>query len=109
MIETSERPLREIRISKDNLDNNIFNWVHIAAKFYQSGNPDNEYILLLPHPKHKVLGGMDIDEFLSDCPETLSIILREIYNQRVLDRESGTWNSEIDLDNDFGFILIAFV
>ena len=64
----------------------------------------------MPHPKHKTLGGLNIDEFLADCPAELALVIRGIYEERMNERTGGSSKvTGFDLDNDFGFILIAFV
>ena len=106
-IKISERPFKEICISDIPEMKESYDWVYSKSKFHHIEN--SEFIILLPHPKHKTLGGLTIEEFLMDCPEELSILIHDIYDERVKERESGNWNSGLDLDNDFGFVLIAFL
>jgi hypothetical protein len=108
-IEVSERPLTEIRIPKSEVSQAIIDWVETWATFNHN-ETKNEFILVMPHPKHKALGGADIEEFLEDCPADLALVIRGAYENRVNERAGGSSNvTGFDLDNDFGFILIAFV
>jgi hypothetical protein len=109
-IELSERPLTEIRIRmNDENVSEIAAWLKERTVF--SDENDNERILLMPHPKHKVLDGLNIEEFLEGCPTSLALVIRGIYETRMKDRETRSSSSVtgFDLDNDFGFILVAFV
>ncbi len=109
MIETSERPLTEIRLAKETKNAILLAWLAENAKYTRDDGLD-EFILLLPHPKHKALGGMSIGEFLNECPDNLAVAISEIYNNLEINRaDYNTKYGTCDLDNDFGFILIAFV
>lgn len=102
------RPL--IQINYDNSDTNIqlAGWCREKAIF-QSCDPDlNDYIIVLPHPKHTLVGGEDIDSFTEECPEPLKSTLCDIYEERVDQMQTEKWTSSFDLENDFGFILVSF-
>lgn len=109
-IELSERPLTEIRIPKERQsETELAEWIF---SLYDSVNEEKtEYLFILPHPKHKALGGLDIDKFIDGCPKDLASIILGVYCERVKDREAGSSSNVtgFDLDNDFGFMLIAFV
>jgi len=112
MFETSNRPLKEIRFKKNEMDtsqlNEIKKWADLNAQFNNSQGYD-EYLLLIPHPKHLSLGGQSFEEFTENCPLLLKDILTEIYESRTKQMQDEKWTSEFDLENDFGFILVAIL
>ena len=99
------RPLQELQFTED--DQDILSWVQKNSMF--SHNEDNEYLLLIPHPKHASLGGLSFVEFTEECPDQLKTILEELYQSYLKKMQDDKWTSDFDLSNDFGFLLIAFI
>jgi hypothetical protein len=112
MFEVSHRPFQEIRFTQSEANtsqlNEIADW---AASKAQYGNLQGfeEFFIAMPHPKHPEHGGQSFEEFTEDCPPLLKEILAEIYNTRLNQMKDEKWTSDFDLENDFGFILVAIL
>jgi hypothetical protein len=107
----ASRPLKEIQFKRTSSNSEelekIESWVQQNCMFQH--NSSSEYFLLLPHPKHPYLGGQSFEEFTENCPLLLQSILENFYDEYHRQMKDEKWISEFDLENDFGFVLIAFL
>lgn len=112
MFEVSHRPFQEIRFTKDETNTSqlqeIADWAARKAQFVINQGKE-EFILAMPHPIHPQYGGQTFEEFTENCPPLLKNILQEIYETRVIQMKNEKWTSDYDLENDFGFILVAIL
>ena len=107
----TSRPLKEIQFkatesNQEELEK-VEAWVQENSMFQH--NSGSDYLLLLPHPKHPSLGGLSFDDFTEDCPILLKSIMEKFYDEYHKHMTEDKWTSDFDLDNDFGFVLIAFL
>lgn len=112
MFEVSHRPFQEVRFTQSEENTSqlqeIANWASSKAQ-YASNQGQEEYVLVMPHPIHPQYGGQSFEEFTENCPPLLKNILQEIYETRTSQMKDEKWTSNYDLENDFGFILVAIL